>query len=96
MPYMFRSLGFPVKGPTDMCGDNLGMIISRTNPYSELKNKHVAISYHKLRNSPVVGIVKPIKVCTTVNQSEIITKSMSVGNLGIFTNESYIINCGEA
>ena len=49
MKYMLRSLGFPVKGPTTLCGDNLGMIISSTNPELELKKKHVAISYFKLQ-----------------------------------------------
>ena len=47
--YMLRSLGVPVPGPTRLCGDNLGMIMSSTNPDSELKKKHVAISFHKLR-----------------------------------------------
>ena len=46
--YMLRSLGVPVRGATAICGDNLGMIISSTNPDSELKKKHVAISFHKL------------------------------------------------
>ena len=36
--YMFRSLG-----ATALCGENLGMIMSSTNPDSELKKKHVAI-----------------------------------------------------
>ena len=30
--YMLRSLGVPVIGATALCGDNLGMIISSTNP----------------------------------------------------------------
>ena len=32
VPYMLRSLGVPVTGDTALCGDNLGMIISCTNP----------------------------------------------------------------
>ena len=47
--YMLRSLGVPVKGATELCGDNLGMIISCTNQGSELKKKHGAISYHKFQ-----------------------------------------------
>ena len=47
--YMLRSLDVPIEGATAICGDNLGIIIYCTNPDSELKNKHVAISYHKLR-----------------------------------------------
>ena len=45
-----------------LCGENLGMIISSTNPDSEYKKKHVAISYHKLRESVAARIVNPIKV----------------------------------
>ena len=74
MRYMLRSLVIPVKGPTKLCGDNLGMIVSCTNPDLELKKKHVAIFYQKLRESATDRIFNPIKVCTTVNQSDILTK----------------------
>ena len=36
-------LGVPVKGPTSLCGYNLGMIIYCNNQVLELKNEHVAI-----------------------------------------------------
>ena len=72
--YMLRSLGVPVRGATAICGDNLGMIISSTNPDSELKKKHVAISYRKLWESAEAGIFNPIKFCTTVNRADIFTK----------------------
>ena len=84
MRYMLRSLGVTVKGPTALLGENLGMIISCTNPYSDLKNKHVAILYHKLREIAAAKIVNPIKVCTTVNQYNILTESTLVGTLLIF------------
>ena len=67
LQYTLRSLGIPVKGGRALCGNNQGMIISCTNPDSELKKKHVAISYHKLRESAAARIVNPLKVCTTVN-----------------------------
>ena len=63
----------------DLCGENLGMIISSTNPDLELKKKHVEISYHKLQDSSGVGIINPIKVCTTVNPSNILINIMLVG-----------------
>ena len=86
---MLLSLGVPVIGATALCGDNLGMIISSTNPYAELKKKNVAISYHKLRESTAAEIVKPIKVCTTINRSDIFTKGTSAGTLGSLSNASY-------
>ena len=85
----------PVIGAMALCGDNLGMIISSTNPDSELKKNHVAISYHKLRDSAAAGIVNPIKVCTTFNRAEIFTKCVSVGTLGNFSDSSYGVNWGE-
>ena len=81
---MLRSLGVPIIGATALCGDNLGMIVSITNPDSELKKNHVVISYHKLREYAAAGIVNPIKVCTTVNRAKIFTKGVSVGTLGSF------------
>ena len=50
-----------VKGPTALCGDKLGMILSITKPDYELKNKHVAISYQKLRESAAAGISNPLR-----------------------------------
>ena len=67
LQYMLSSFGVPIKGPTALCGDNLGMIIYFTNPNSELKKKHVAISCHKLWESAATGVVDPMKFCTTVN-----------------------------
>ena len=84
-----RSLSVPVKGATAICGDNLGMIISCTEPDSELKKKYVAISYHKLRESAVARIVNPLKVCTPVNRADIIIKGVSVGTLGSLSDASY-------
>ena len=43
--YMLSYVGVPDKVATAICGDNLGMIIGCTNPDSELKNKHVDITY---------------------------------------------------
>ena len=80
--YMLRSLGVPIIGATELCGDNLGIIISSTNPDSELNKKNVAISYHKLQECTEAGIFNPIKVCTTVNRADIFTKSVLVGTLG--------------
>ena len=93
--YMLRSLGVPVISATALCGDNLGMIISSTNPDSELKKKHVAISYRKLWESAEAGIFNPIKFCTTVNRADIFTKGTSAGTLGSLSDASYGVNWEE-
>ena len=89
IPYMLRSLGVPVRGATALCGDNLVMIMSSTNPDSELKKKHVAISFHKLRYCAAAVIVNLIKVCTTVNRADILTKGTTAGTLGSLSDASY-------
>ena len=86
MRYMLRSLGVPVNGPMDICGENLEMIISSTNLELEMKNNHMEISYQELRESAADRIVNPIKVCTTVNRSEIMMKITLVGTLGSLYN----------
>ena len=58
--YMLWSFSVTIKGATALYGDNLGMIISCTNPDPELKKKHVDISYHKLRECATYMIVNPI------------------------------------
>ena len=92
MRHTLSSLGVPMKGPMSIFGDNLVMIISCTNPDLELKNKHVAILYHKFRESAASGIFNPIKVCMMVNRSNILTKSTSVVMLGSLSDESYGVN----
>ena len=49
----------------------------------------MAISYHKLQESAAAGIVNPIKVCMTVNRSDILTKGVSEGTLGSFSDASF-------
>ena len=69
-----------MNGPTDLCGDNLGMIISRTNPDFNLRKKHVAVSYYKLQESAATGIVKPIKVYTAFRRYNILKKKYVGGH----------------
>ena len=90
--YILRSLGVPMLGPTRLCGDNLGMIISSTNTESELKKKHVAISFHKLRECAAAIILSLNKVCTTVNRSDILTKGTPARTLGSLSDASYGLN----
>ena len=92
---MLRSFGVTVRGATALCGDNLGMIMSSTNKDSELKKKHVAISFHKLLECAAAVIVNLIKVCTTVNRADILTKGTSAGTLVSLSDASYRGDWGE-
>jgi DNA-binding cell septation regulator SpoVG len=71
--YMLRCLGVKVTHPTYLFGDNLGVVQND----SLLKKKHVAISYHKVREAAAAGIVHPIKIDTKDNISDLMTKSLT-------------------
>ena len=57
MRYMLRCFGIPVIKPIRMYGDNRGVIYSLSIPQSELKKKHIAISYHFVRRAIAAGII---------------------------------------
>jgi len=74
--YMLRSLGVPVEEPTNLIGDNLGVIQTASIPEADLKKKHVAISYHCVREAVAAQIVRPIWCDTSENWADICTKAL--------------------
>jgi hypothetical protein len=46
---MLRYLGVPVKGPTFLFGDNKAVVESGSFPTSRLHKRHIALSFHKVR-----------------------------------------------
>ena len=74
---MLHCLDFHLKGWPLLPGDNLGMLQSSTLVESQLKKKHVAIGYHKLRECVAAGTVNPIKVDTRHNIADFLTKSLA-------------------
>ena len=78
--YMLRCLGIPVTTPTNLFGDNYSVIQSANIPQSELKKKHVAISYHYVREAIAAKIVNSHHVYSHENFSDICTKALG-GNL---------------
>ena len=73
---MLRCLGVKLKGRTYLCGDNLGMLQSSTIVASVCKKKHVSVSWHIMRECVAAGITNPVKVDTTVNLADFLTKSL--------------------
>ena len=47
--YKLRMLGVPLEGPARMMCDNSSVVYNGSFPESTLKKKHVAISYHRVR-----------------------------------------------
>ena len=73
--YMIRCLGVKVTYASLVCGDNLGVIQNATIQENFLKKKHVAISYHKVRETTAAGIAHPIKTPSANNYADVLTKS---------------------
>ena len=74
--YHLRCFGVPVTKPTNLFADNYGMLQSATIPDAELKKKHVAISYHFVREAIAAKIINGIWVDTHENWSDICTKAL--------------------
>ena len=87
--YMLRSLGVTVNKPTDLLGNNEGMIKSSSLPSSTLKKKHVAISYHKVRECNVAGIIRLMHVPTDKNLSDMNTKALGPSKLNHLNGQIY-------
>ena len=63
-----------------MYGDNWSVIQSATILESELKKKHVAISYHYVREAIAAGYINAHFILSWENFSDILTKALG-GNL---------------
>ncbi len=75
--YMFmRCLGIPVMKPTNLYGDNFGVIQSATIPEGELKKKHVAIAYHYVCELIAAGFINAIWVKSYENFADVCTKAL--------------------
>ena len=76
--YMLRSLGVPVPKdkPTNIFGDNWSVIQSATIPESEMKKKHIAISYHYVRETIAAVVSNPVWIRTDENFSDVCTKAL--------------------
>jgi len=74
--YMLRCLGVPVTQSTVIAGDNLGSIQSAANAHGDLKKKHVAISYHAVREAVAARIVTPVWINSHENFADMLTKSL--------------------
>ena len=76
MRYMLRCLGIPVQSPSYLLGDNLGVIQNANNPEADIKKKHVAISFHVVREAIAAGIIHPLWLQGEFNTSDMLTKQM--------------------
>jgi hypothetical protein len=75
--YMMRSLGIKVEVSSVLFSENLGVLQNATMKESLLKKKHVAISYHKVREAAVYRIVHPMKIDGKYNFAYVCTKAQT-------------------
>ena len=79
MEYRFalRSLGVEVDGPALMLGDNNAVVLNTTLPSSQLKKKHQAISYHRVREAIAARIIEFHHIPSWANYGDVMTKPVS-------------------
>ena len=76
MRYILCMLGVNVKAQSLLLGDNMSVVLNTTLPSSQLKKKHNAVAYHRVREAIAAGIVKFAHVDSKENVSDIMTKSV--------------------
>ena len=69
-----RYLGVPIKGKTYMFGDNKSVVKNASVPHSELKKRHMALSYHKTREAIASGMVAFYHIPGKLNPADILSK----------------------
>ena len=67
----------PITVPSRLFGDNLGVIQNASIPDSQLKKKHTAISYHRVREAVAAGIIDPYHIAGENNPADVLTKALS-------------------
>jgi hypothetical protein len=72
--YKLRIMGIPLDGPTSVFCDNEGVVKNTTVPESPLKKKHVAICYHRCRESLAAGFIRLAKEHMSTNLVDAFTK----------------------
>ena len=91
--YMLRCLGcnIPCDGssPTRIFGDNLSVILNAQNPAADLSKKHVAISFHVVKEAVAAGIIEPYWLKGKYNTPDIMTKQIPVTEFRIHCDHIY-------
>jgi hypothetical protein len=70
----FRYLGISVNGPTYLFGDNRSVIDSATVPHSSLNKRHVALSFHRVREAIAANVIRFMWIDSKDNPADILSK----------------------
>ena len=76
MRYKFRMLGIKLEDKTMLVGDNMSVVLNTTIPSSSLKKKHLACSYHRIREAIAGGFVVYGYIPSEANLADVGTKPL--------------------
>jgi hypothetical protein len=85
--YKLRMLGVLVDGPTTMYNDNIAVVLKTTVPSSQLKKKHNAIAYHRVREAIAGNIVRLEHIPSEENIADILTKPLPIDAFQTLTSQ---------
>jgi hypothetical protein len=77
-----RYLGVEVMGPTFLFGDNRSVVDSATCPQSKLNKRHVALSYHRVREAIAAGLLRFEWIDGEENPADILSKHWGYQQVG--------------
>ena len=77
-----RYMGIEVKGPTYLFGDNSSVISSSTIPHSQLNRRHMALSFHKVREAIAARIVRFDFINSEDNPADVVSKHWGYQQVG--------------
>jgi hypothetical protein len=69
--YNIRMLGFEVDGPIKLLGDNNAVILNTAIPSSQLKKKHQACAYHRIREAIAGSVINFRHIPSHLNLADI-------------------------
>ena len=77
LKYKLKMFGIEIKGPAQMFGDNNSVIISCIALSSVLKEKHLSLAYHRVREACAAGVLNFYYIKSEDNFVDILTKRLS-------------------
>ena len=74
MRLMLRYLGVPIREEATLFGDNESVVNSSSTPDARLHKRHVALSFHGVREAIAAGMIKFFHLRSESNPADILSK----------------------
>jgi hypothetical protein len=75
-------MGIPIhKDPSNVWVDNVSVVKNTSIAESMLTKKHIAISYHLVREAAAAGIIKIYHIRSEDNKADLLTKNLGGNKL---------------